>query len=99
MNLELKYLKQTCSACPSQWEAVTKNLKPVYIRYRWGYLTVEIGNYVYRNLSQAMKDDISSRALNTATEYSFQECVGGEYDGCMSESDMLKYTGLYMGGM
>lgn len=37
-------LTQTCSACPSQWEGDTDKNEPVYIRFRWGYLSVEIGN-------------------------------------------------------
>jgi hypothetical protein len=30
----------TCMACPSQWDAWTDDGKYVYIRYRWGYLSV-----------------------------------------------------------
>ena len=36
-------LKQTCSACPSQWEFTTFENRPVYVRYRWGYLRISIG--------------------------------------------------------
>lgn len=36
-------LTQTCSACPSQWEGRTDDDRPVYIRYRWGHLGIEIG--------------------------------------------------------
>ena len=36
-------LIQTCDACPSQWEGYTDKHEPVYIRYRWGYLSVSIG--------------------------------------------------------
>jgi hypothetical protein len=32
----------TCGGCPSQWEAYTDDLRPVYVRYRWGYLSIEI---------------------------------------------------------
>jgi len=35
-------LIQTCEGCPSQWEGYTDKNEPVYIRYRWGYLSVEI---------------------------------------------------------
>jgi len=35
-------LRQTCEACPSQWEGYTDNHEPVYIRFRWGYLSVSI---------------------------------------------------------
>jgi len=35
-------LTQTLSACPSQWDGRTKDGEYVYIRYRWGYLSVDI---------------------------------------------------------
>lgn len=33
----------TCTACPSQWSGVTDDEKEVYVRYRWGYLSVDVG--------------------------------------------------------
>jgi hypothetical protein len=33
-------LEQTCSACPSQWDARDEHGGYYYIRYRWGRLTV-----------------------------------------------------------
>ena len=47
---------QTCGMCPSQWDAWTDTGEYLYIRYRWGVLTVsrgEISNFVY---SQAVGD-------------------------------------------
>ena len=35
---------QTCRACPSQWDAWTPNGNYVYIRYRYGHLTVDVDN-------------------------------------------------------
>ena len=35
-------LETTCSACPSQWEGVTKEDEGVYIRYRYGCLTAHV---------------------------------------------------------
>lgn len=37
----IKKLTKTCEACPSQWEGEFEDGSPVYIRYRWGYLSVE----------------------------------------------------------
>ena len=37
----IKELKMTCGACPSQWEGFFEDGGSVYIRYRWGYLSVE----------------------------------------------------------
>ena len=41
--IEVKNLEQTCDACPSQWEFRTFENRPVYVRYRWGNLTVSVG--------------------------------------------------------
>ena len=40
--MKVENLEQTCEACPSQWEFTTDNGRPVYVRYRWGFLTVYI---------------------------------------------------------
>lgn len=36
-------LTRTCIACPSQWEGETSHGAAVYIRFRWGELTVHVG--------------------------------------------------------
>ena len=41
--IEINGLIRTCIACPSQWEFFTFDERPVYVRYRWGYLSVRIG--------------------------------------------------------
>lgn len=38
----LTSLTHTCYACPSQWNAVTDDGRKVYIRYRFGQLTVDV---------------------------------------------------------
>jgi hypothetical protein len=46
----IKTLQMTCEACPSQWEGETICGKQIYIRYRGGYLRVDIdgvGNTVW----------------------------------------------------
>ena len=35
-------LYQTCPACPSQWEGETDDGRSVYIRYRYGRLTMSV---------------------------------------------------------
>jgi len=42
MKYTVKQLEQTCSACPSQWEGTTECGKDIYIRYRWGSLSLKI---------------------------------------------------------
>jgi len=34
---------QTCMACPAQWDAWTEDDEYVYVRYRWGGLTIDYG--------------------------------------------------------
>ena len=43
MRVTIKSIERTCIACPSQWEAETDDGRVVYIRYRFGKLTVGIG--------------------------------------------------------
>ena len=40
--LNLKRLTQTSDACPSQWDGELDDGTPVYIRYRWGFLRVDL---------------------------------------------------------
>jgi len=40
--MKIKNLIETCGACPSQWEANTLDGRGVYVRYRWGYLSISI---------------------------------------------------------
>lgn len=37
-------LVETCGGCPSQWDGRTSDGRYVYIRYRWGYLSVSVAN-------------------------------------------------------
>ena len=39
---KIKTIRQTCFACPSQWEGKTTDDHDIYIRYRGGYLRLDI---------------------------------------------------------
>ena len=41
--IKIKKITKTCISNPSQWEGYTFNNEPIYIRYRWGFLSVRIG--------------------------------------------------------
>jgi len=41
--MKIKFLENLQSSCPSQWKGETEDGETVYIRYRWGYLSVDIG--------------------------------------------------------
>lgn len=34
--------RQSCLSCPSQWDGMTDDGRPVYARYRFGRLTVQV---------------------------------------------------------
>lgn len=34
---------KTCEACPAQWEGLTNDNCQIYVRYRWGCLSIRIG--------------------------------------------------------
>lgn len=40
--MKIENLACTCEACPSQWNFTTDGDRNVYVRYRWGYLSVRV---------------------------------------------------------
>jgi len=78
---KIKKIKQTCSACPSQWEAETVDGYQIYIRYRWGYLSVRISN--------EPSNDISAGVLGNEI---FGKQIGGRLDGVMSYEELKEKT-------
>ena len=74
-------LEQTCGACPSQWEGITDDSRSLYIRYRWGYLSVSIGE----------PEDFSEYAGVRGSEI-FGGAIGDEYGGVLSEEKMMAIT-------
>jgi hypothetical protein len=39
----VKIITETCSACPYQLEGFTEDDQEIYVRYRWGTLTIYVG--------------------------------------------------------
>jgi hypothetical protein len=70
-------LKKTCPACPSQWEGKLDDGRVVYARYRWGGLSVGVGE----ELEDAVDNGMSEGAL-------FSENVGDGLDGFMSFEEL-----------
>lgn len=48
--MRIRNLVQTCWACPSQWSAKTEDGDEVYIRYRWGVLTMDVANVLVQEV-------------------------------------------------
>ena len=74
-------LTQTCSACPSQWSGHTDDRRAVYVRYRWGRLTVSVG----------AQDDFSEFA-GVQGEEVFSAQLGDEYDGVLGFGELCEAT-------
>ena len=71
-------IEQTCGACPSQWEGITDDNRRVYVRYRWGNLSVRVGEI----------DDMQEFAAVRGNEV-FALAHG---DGFLEYSELVKLT-------
>jgi len=54
--IKITELKQTCTACPSQWEGKAEDNSHFYARYRWGTLRVELEQRVM--ITKQIGDDL-----------------------------------------
>lgn len=77
-------LTQTCGACPSEWEGNLSDGRRIYIRFRWGYLKVNIS----KNASSKTIDALYG-------EQFYSKFVGkSEFDGVIELETVLQLTGL-----
>ena len=76
-KLEIVSIERTCYACPSQWDAKTKDGRNVYIRYRWGKLSVSVGE---------PGDDEEMSGVNG--DCVFAGAIGDSYDGMLEYKDL-----------
>lgn len=74
--MKIKDPVQTCTACPAQWQGQTEDDRPVYVRYRWGYLSVKVGP----------PGGDSWSAVGGVRVYGEQ--IGDEYDGSIGWRDV-----------
>jgi hypothetical protein len=77
----MKEIEQTCAACPAQWEGLTDDDRIVYIRFRWGILSVRIGS----------PGDKSEFAGMRGKEILHKQ-LGDEYLGFLEYEDLVKAT-------
>lgn len=66
--------EQTCDSHPSQWSGLTTDGREIYIRYRWGGLSVDVaghrilfiayGDHYDGKLSTAAMKDLTSAILD-----------------------------------
>jgi hypothetical protein len=79
-------LIQTCESCPSQWEGRTNDGRYVYVRYRWGYLSIGIG--------QTFREAVSRRTADGQNigPREFGKSIGDSYDGEMTLEQLKSHT-------
>lgn len=74
-------LVKTCNACPAQWDGMTDDGRKVYVRYRWGCLSVRLGAV----------GDHGEWAGVEGDELVSQE-IGDSYDGEITLDELKYYT-------
>lgn len=74
-------LEQTCFACPSQWEGATEDNRQIYVRYRWGHLSVSVSEPY---------DDSQYAAVQGARVYDGN--LGDGFDGCIDLEEVVAAT-------
>lgn len=80
--MKLLNTQQTCYACPAQWESQTEDNRPVYIRYRWGRLSVQVGEP--NETIDDMFDNCDGKAI-------FVQQIGDNYDGSIELDTVMKH--------
>lgn len=76
-RLKVVALKKTSLACPSQWEGVLEDGRVIYARYRWGELSVGVGD----GIDEAVRNGMSDDAL-------YADPVSGGLDGYMDFGEL-----------
>ena len=76
--IAVKALIRTCSSCPSQWEGETRDGRYLYVRYRWGTLSIGIGT------SKAESIDCSGNL--------FEKQLGDYLDGSLELEQLREAT-------
>ena len=71
--LKIVEIQQTCSACPSQWSGYLDNGFEVYVRYRWGGLSIRVpgvsgSEIFYKELGDPLDGCLSYKELKKVTK-------------------------------
>lgn len=81
MSITIVRAVRTCRACPSQWDAWDADGRYYYLRYRFGYGTVEVA---------AGPDAYVGDGSEVIAEFEH----GGPYDGEISLGEFAELAGL-----
>ena len=80
--IKIASLEQTSFRSPAQWEGRLVSGEPIYIRYRWGCLSVNIGPV----------DGTIDDALST--DDWFHKKIGSDLDGEITLEEVYRHTEL-----
>ena len=76
----VKAVVLTCSACPSQWDGVLDDGRSIYVRYRWGGLSIRVASEVGPE-----GDAVGGKEI-------FSGNFGDGLDGVMSYEELKTHT-------
>lgn len=79
--LKVITIERTCEACPAQWEGSLEDKRMIYIRYRWGWLSVRV--------SKEATDDIADAVRGKEI---FGMYYGNDMDGTMLFETLMRLT-------
>jgi hypothetical protein len=75
-SLRAKWMRMTCSGCPTQFEGEAETGESLYIRYRWGYLELRVGG-----IGAVYSEDIAGDGISgVLTEAQVREQLKGVLD-------------------
>ena len=78
--MKIKSIECTCEGHPSQWEGVTDKNEAIYIRYRWGRLSIYLS---------APDGTIEDAIYDGEILYS-EQISSDEYDGFIDLEEVLE---------
>ena len=88
IKYDIETIRQTCWACPSQWEGKLKDGRMFYIRYRYGGLRFSVSEKSTNNVADAVNE-----------ETIYYEKVGADLDGVISLQEvraLLQLNGVVL---
>lgn len=80
-SVTVETITLTCPWVPAQWEGYTADKRPMYVRYRWGQLSIRLGP-VGGTILDAVRS--KSEIVNRS--------IGDPLDGVMSYQQLKRLT-------
>src|SRR5258708_30421584 len=87
-RFKVKELVETCSGCPSAWAGSTVDGRKLYIRFRWGYLTIDVDDKQVFCEFCGKEEPVGKEGMNTIKSYYGCPNQKFSYVGVMDYSTM-----------